>query len=124
MKPRGEWERCKPWIEAALPYTGGTHAIADIEAEMRRGHLALLAGQNSAMLCEVRNYPRMRALHIFLAGGDLMELKSFDPMIDSAARSLGCSRISIAGRHGWERALSDLGYRKRWTVLSKEMEHE
>ena len=121
---QSDWERCRPWIEAALPYAGGTHTIEDIEAEMRRGQLAMIAGQRSAVLCEIRNYPRLRALHIFLAGGDLMELKSFNPMMDNAARSMGCSRISIAGRHGWERALSDLGYAKRWTVLSKEIENE
>ena len=121
---QSDWERCRPWIEAALPYAGGTHAIEDIEAELRRGQLALLAGHTSAMLCEIRNYPRLRALHMFLAGGDLMELRSFNTMMDNAARSMGCSRISIAGRHGWEKALSDLGYRKRWTVLSKEIENE
>jgi hypothetical protein len=121
---QSDWERCRPWIEAALPYAGGTHTIQDIEIELRRGHLALMAGQKSAMLCEVRNYPRLCALHIFLAGGDLKELKSFNAMMDNAARNLGCSRISIAGRHGWERALNDLGYKKRWTVLSKEIGHE
>ena len=119
---RSDWERCRPWIAAALPYAGGTHAIEDVEDELVRGRLALLAGQRSAMLCEVRNYPRLRALHIFLAGGDLAELKSFNPMMDDAARTLGCSRISIAGRPGWERALRDLGYQKNWTVLSKEIE--
>jgi hypothetical protein len=119
-----DWERCRPWIEAALPYAGATHTIEDIEAEIRHGRLALLAGERSAMLCEVTNYPRLRALHIFLAGGDLMELKRFNTTMDNAARGLGCSRISIAGRHGWERTLGDLGYRKRWTVLSKEIGNE
>jgi len=121
---QSDWERCRPWIEAALPYAGGTHTIEDIEAEIGRGQLALMAGRESAMLCEIRNYPRLRALHIFLAGGDLKELRSFNAMMDNAARVMECSRISIGGRHGWERALSDLGYRKRWTVLSKEIANE
>ena len=121
---QSDWKRCRPWIEAALPYAGGTHTIEDIEAEMSTGRLALMAGERSAMLCEITNYPRLRALHIFLAGGDLAELRSFNAMMDDAARAMACSRISLAGRPGWEKALSDLGYKKCWTVLSKEIGHE
>jgi len=116
-----DWERCRPWIEAALPYTGGTHTIQDIEAELRCGQLALISGEKSAMLCEIRNYPRLRALHIFLAGGDLTELKSFNAIVDSAACVTGCTRITLAGRPGWQRALKEFGYEPKWTVLSKEI---
>ncbi len=92
------WERCKPWIESALPYTGGAYAIADIENEMRANRMALMAGERSAMVIEIRQYPRFRDFHIFLAGGDLKELLKFHEVAHDAARLLGCKRISTGGR--------------------------
>jgi hypothetical protein len=118
---REEWQRCRPWIEAALAYTGGTHGIEDIEREIRSGRMALIPRERSAFVVELIDYPRLRALHIFLAGGDLSELKAFDPHLDEIARSLGCSRVTIAGRTGFARALKDLGYQEKWTVLAKEI---
>jgi hypothetical protein len=115
------WQRCKPWIEAALPHTGGTHTIEDVERDIMSGRMALIPRERSAFVVELIAYPRLRALHIFLAGGDLSELKSFDPHMDRIARSLGCSRVTIAGRKGFARALKDLGFREKWTVLAKDV---
>jgi hypothetical protein len=41
--------------------------------------------------------------------------------MDEIARSLGCSRVTIAGRKGFARALKDLGFQEKWTVLAKEI---
>jgi hypothetical protein len=116
-----EWERCRPWIEAALEYTGGTHTLEDIEEAIAAGRMGLIALERSALIIEVHIYPRLKALHIFLAGGDLDELKSCDARMDATAKVLGCSRITIAGRRGFVRTLKDLGYRERWSVLAKEI---
>ena len=116
-----EWERCKPWIEAALPYTGGTHTIEDLEREILSGRMALIPRKRSAFVVELIVYPRLKALHIFLAGGDLTELKAFDPHMDQIARSLGCSRVTIAGRKGFARALKALGFHEKWTILAKDI---
>jgi hypothetical protein len=116
-----EWRRCKPWIEAALPYAGGTHTIEDLEREILSGRMALIPRERSAFVVELIIYPRLKALHIFLAAGDLSELKAFDPHMDEIARSLGCSRVTIAGRKGFARALKDLGFQEKWTVLAKEI---
>lgn len=112
-----EWDRCRPWIEAALPYTDDTHTIEDVEAALGRNEMALFPLQRSAFVCEVINYPRLKDLHIFLAGGDLEELKSAEPLLHKAATALGCSRISIAGRLGWARAVG--GWNRKWLVLIK-----
>lgn len=82
--------------------------------------MLLIVGQNCAMVFEVIVYPRLKVLHGFLCGGDLEELKSFDPKLQELKRALGCQKISIAGRKGWERALRGLGYVHACTVVSKE----
>ena len=104
-----------------MPYTGGTHTIEDVEDAINGGRMGLIALERSAFVIEVHAYPRLRALHIFLAGGDLDELRSCDARMDATAKALGCSRITIAGRRGFVRTLKDLGYRERWSVLAKEI---
>jgi hypothetical protein len=117
-----EWDRCKHWIAAALPYSGDTHTIDDIERGIATGRFGFYPLANAALVVEVIEYPQLRALHIFLAGGDLGELKFFTNRVaPDIARRLGCSRITIAGRKGFARALSDIGFEPRWYVLSKEV---
>jgi hypothetical protein len=118
-----EWRRCKRWIEAALPYACGTHTIEDLEREIWSGRLTLIALARSALIVEIIAYPRLRALHIFLAGGDLGELKAFvDGAMPELARLNRCSRITIAGRKGFSRALRDIGFEEKWVVLTKEIQ--
>jgi hypothetical protein len=122
LPPSGEWDRCRPYIEAALTYAGGTHELSDIEAGIQSGRFGLYPLANAALIAEIIEYPRLRALHIFLAGGDLEELKFFtDRVLPNVAREFGCSRITIAGRKGFARVLRDIGFQERWTVLSKEV---
>jgi hypothetical protein len=119
--PIGEWDRCRGWIEAALPFAGGTHTIEDVQEAIEAGRALLLAGKNSAMVCEVQTYPRLKSFHIWLAGGDLSELRSAQTQLEDLAWRFGCSRISIAGRRGWVRAIEDLGYEETFTTIVKEI---
>lgn len=122
MTPVSEWARCRPWISAALAYTGGTHTIEDVLALIESGRALLLAGERSAMVCEVATFPRMKSFHVWLAGGDLDELRNAaDTQLVELARQCGCSQISITGRRGWVRALRDQGYVEKFTTVVKEL---
>lgn len=114
-----EFERCRPYLEAALEYSGGTHTIDDVKYALDAQRMLLVPGERCAMVFEKTVYPRLSAFHGFLAGGDLEEIKSFDPKLDILARALGCSRIDISGRQGWARALRSLNYEPRWLTVSK-----
>jgi hypothetical protein len=57
-------------------------------------------------------------MHLFLAGGDLDELKGMVPMWQSWARFNNCSKVTLAGRRGWERALKDQGWKADLVYLS------
>lgn len=117
-----EFERAWHFIEPALEYSGGTHTKEDIRQAIERRDMLLITGPKSAMVFEVIVFPQMKVLHGFLCGGDLQELKSADPSLMELARALGCSRISIAGRYGWARALKDLDYTPTCTIVSKEVQ--
>src|SRR3954470_6587026 len=103
-----EWRRCRPWLEAALEYDGGFYGIEDIRAEVEAGEAQFWPGERSAVVTQVWPFPKVRALHYWLAGGELSELRdTLQPTIEAWAAGQGCTRAIIAGRRGWLRTLND-----------------
>lgn len=114
--------RCAGWLEAALEYAGGTHAIDDVIREIYTGKLQFWPGERSAIVTEIEYYPLMKSCHFFLAGGDLAELEEMTPKIEAWAKAQGCKRMTLAGRRGWERTfLAGGGYKPHWYVMAKEI---
>lgn len=106
----------------ALPYTGGTHELGDIGDMVADGSLQLWAGEASAALTELQEFPRMSVCHIFLAAGEKEELHDILEEIEAWAWTRGCSRITITGRKGWVRDLADRGFTESAVHLAKEIE--
>jgi hypothetical protein len=115
-------ERLRHHVEAALEYSGGTHGIEDIAEGLKSGRFQLWPADDSVVVTEIIVYPRLKNLHFFLAGGDLDELRLMRPLIESWGKSMGCTRVSLAGREGWAKTfLRDEGYKPKWFVLSKDL---
>ena len=54
-------------------------------------------------------------------GGDLDEIKAMNPDLEDFAKKCGCAGISLNGRPGWVKALTDLGYgAKKLHYVTKE----
>lgn len=117
-----DFARCSKWLEAALEYSGGTHGIEDIAAGVKEGRFQLWPAPKAAVITEIIVYPRLKALNYFLAGGDLDELKAMRPYIELWGKQNGCTRVTLAGRKGWQKTfLRDEGYEPKWFILSKEL---
>jgi hypothetical protein len=117
--------KCRKYIEDALEYSGGTHTFDDIAAGVLSGDFQLWHKDNSAIVTEIVVYPRLKDLHFFLAGGNLDELQQMTPIIEDWGKSVGCTRVTLAGRKGWQRTfLKDRGYEPQWQILSKELKNE
>ena len=122
MNDEEEFERLRHHVAAALEYSGGSHAVEDIADGIRRGFFQLWPGANSVIVTEIIVYPQLKELYVFLAGGDLDEIKLMQPLVESWGKSMGCTRVSLAGRKGWERSfLRDRGYEPKWFVLCKDL---
>jgi len=113
----------RAWIEAALPYCYCTHTIEDVERQIAEGRLQFWPGERCAVVTEIVDYPRLRALNFFLVGGDLNELiEQMEPAIVEWARRLGCTRIAQTGRKGWGRVLAPLGYQTTLSVMIRDLD--
>lgn len=110
-------------IEGALGYAGGTHTFEDIRAAVEAGSLQYWPGVRSAIITEIIEYPRSRALNFFLAGGDLAELEAMYPTIEQWGREQGCSIAVMSGRKGWERSFLTRteGWEPTLVVLEKQL---
>lgn len=120
-RPITEWDRCRPWIEAALKYTLGTHTIEDVEAGIADGRYQFWAGARSAIVTEIISYPRLKALNYWLIGGDLRELKYMERRISAWARGHGCSRAIGVGRKGFQRVFEEHGFKPQWWFVCKNL---
>jgi hypothetical protein len=114
------WLRCRPWVEAALGYAGGTHVWTDVWAEIAAGECQFWPGERSAMVTHILDFPRSRGLHFWLCGGDLSELLDMLPQIEAWGHAQGCTKFTTAGRPGWQRVLKAHGYQPVWNVCAKD----
>ena len=124
MTFEAEWARCAPWLEAALEYDGGLNRLDDVLDAVLAGEAHFWPGQRSVIVTEFWDLKRSggRALHCWLAGGDLGEIvEAMRPVITAFAREQGCTRITITGRSGWARSLKVDGFRQVCVGMSKEL---
>jgi hypothetical protein len=111
-----EWKRCSRWLSSALDEMW---SLDDVLEEIEMGRAIFWPMERSAVVTQLHQYPNGKVMRIWLAGGDLMELKRFLPAADNYAKSVGCVAIELEGRPGWERVLD--GYEKQRVILVKEL---
>jgi len=116
-----ELERCRPWLESALALSGGTHLFQDVVECVKLGTMQFWNAPKGCMVTEILEYPQKKVFHIFLAGGDLDQIKDFSDSAIYFAKLNGCSAMTLAGRRGWVKALGDLGWEEKFTTMSVEI---
>ena len=58
---------------------------------------------------------------MFLAAGELNEIKDMESSLVTYAKALECDYITLSGRRGWGKALNDLGYKVTHYDMAKEI---
>ena len=109
-----EWQTARQWIIPALEPEDSEN---DVVVRLLEGSAQLWLGEASAMITEVVREPR--TLHIWLAGGNLVDLMSMNGGTSAWARTMGCKSVTINWRKGWFRALRRLGFRPDGDLLRK-----
>lgn len=112
-------EQLRQWLEPALDRGGNTHSFDDVMAEIKAEKMQLWTGPKGAAVTLIYDYPLKRVLHVFLAGGELEQVKDFVPSMEVWGRAMGCTEMTLAGRRGWSRVLD--GWKPVLDVLAKEI---
>lgn len=117
-----EFRRVQIHIENALEYNANTLVLQDIVDQIATGDMHLWAGTDSAIITQIVQFPRRRALHVPFGGGNLAEITEMHSYIVEFAKQCGCQMITIAGRKGWERTfLKTVGFEYAYSVLKLEI---
>lgn len=96
------FKKSEQFLEPALKYDD-THNLQDIADAIDNCSMQLWPSKNAALVTQIQNYPRCRVLHVYLAGGKMKELIDLIPHIEEFAQHMGCHKITLTGRRGWQR---------------------
>lgn len=109
------------YIAKALEWQD-THCIEDVEKMVEEGYAQLWLGEQSAAVTEVITYPRAKALHLWLCGGDLDEIvDEMLPRAEAWARAEGCTKLTTGGRKGWDRVMKRAGFTPVASICAKDL---
>ena len=114
-----DWHECRDWLLPALEHSHGSHNEDDVLVRIASGEYKLWRFEKCAVVTMFIQYPRFKALNIFIAGGDLEDLKSRQCEIERWASSQGCARVYSGGREGWGRVFPE--YAKLGVVYYKDL---
>lgn len=119
MTLRNDYERCWPWLAAALEHGGNTHGKEDLWHAIESGGAQLHPLRNGAIVTTIQTHPSgMKDANGWLAGGNLDEILTVIPLLEEWLRSEGCARVTLTGRKGWMRRLPS--YRNTGLILVKD----
>lgn len=116
-----ELDRCAPWIEAALAYSGGTHTPQDVAEAIRAGTMQLWPAPKGCVVTEIVDFPRKRVCNVFLAAGEMAQVLDMRGDLAAWAKAQGCAALTAYGRKGWERVAARFGWTSPHVFLSKEL---
>jgi hypothetical protein len=106
-------------LQRALDRGGNTHNVDDVLRRIETGQARLWQNNDSVGVTEVIQYPNKRIARIWLAAGNVDDIKEVEPAVCMWAKENKCQEVHIDGRHGWERVWKD--YRAVRVTLVKEL---
>ena len=105
------WREISPLIARSTRRAGGAYEPIDVLRAAFLGQFGVWVCEvdgdiQAAIVTELKQYPRRRALEMIFAGGRNMHLwiEPARVAIDQHARDAGCQCITSLGRPGWLRA--------------------
>lgn len=102
-----EWRQCRAAMLPAIAETKGTHTEDDVLVELFTGRMKLWRRNASGLVTEFCQFPRLKCINVFLAGGELADILPLQIDIENYGRMNGCQRATmLAVRDGWLRTIN------------------
>jgi hypothetical protein len=115
---RGEFDRCWPWLESSMEFTGKTHTKEQVWERIASRKAFFWPNPSSALISEIIQHPSgLRSYNGWLAGGNLEEILQRIPVLEEHGRASDCDRAIVTGRRGWLRVFD--GYSEGGTRIYK-----
>ncbi len=115
---RDQFDRCGPWLQAALDRDIGAFELEDVWDHIATGKAQLWPSDKSAVVTSLEYWPRKVVLRYWLCGGELEDCLKLEPAIEAWAKQAGAVCGIIGGRKGWLKALK--GYKQACVYMVKD----
>ncbi len=118
-----EFDRCWPWLDAAVQRGGSHHTRESVWTGIVDGRFQFWPGRASAAVTHIDVFPTGNVFRVWLVGGDLAEVLEHEPGLAEWAKSKGCRSMELTGRKGWVKTLAPLGYLPGAITMSRRLDH-
>lgn len=101
-------------LDEAIAAAGGLYTPESIEQAVRAGRMQLWRAPDdtAVVVTQIGHYPEAKVLWVLLAAGELNAVMALQDTVAFWARAMGCSRIVMDGRAGWDKVLPQYGWRR------------
>lgn len=114
------WSQCRDGMLRAIEMTGGTHNEDDVLEAIIQGRMLLWTKGTSGLVTEFCQFPRMKVINVFLAGGELNDILPLQKEVEDFGRRNGCAKATmLAARDGWLRTIE--GGKKAGVYMTKDL---
>ena len=120
------WDKIEKLVDKVIPYTYGRMIAADVLHNLiiNHYHLWIIEKEDTIKaiaITEFMKYPRKTVLLInFISGDKLSEwIEELDRVLVKFSKETGCDFLEACGRAGWERKVTRLGWKKKFTIVEK-----
>lgn len=115
------WPYARRWIDVLVrrnrAMMTADEAYQKLKAKKLQMWLVVNGSVRAVYLTEVYDHPAGKTVGLPIVGGDLEAGLPHLETILEWARENGCVRAAGVGRRGWARALKQLGWRERATIV-------
>ena len=125
------WDKIEKLVDKVIPYTYGRMITADVlhNIIINHYHLWIIEKEDTIKaiaITEFMKYPRKTVLLInFISGDKLSEwVEELDRVLVKFSKETGCDFLEACGRAGWERKVTRLGWKKKFTIVEKHYDDE
>tara|TARA_R110000765_G_scaffold38570_5_gene84527 strand:- start:126 stop:548 length:423 start_codon:yes stop_codon:yes gene_type:complete len=125
------WDKIEELVDKVIPYTYGRMIAADVLHNLiiNHYHLWIIEKEDTIKaiaITEFMKYPRKTVLLInFISGDKLSEwIEELDRVLVKFSKETGCDFLEACGRAGWERKVTRLGWKKKFTIVEKHYDDE
>jgi hypothetical protein len=121
------WDAIQPLMQSFYERAEGRYEPEDIRELLKNNSFTLWAVVHnrelkSIVMNSIVQYPRLKELQIFMCAGD--GYKDWVGLVETIAqygRDMGCTKITALTRLGWDKILSNLGFKKTHIYLERNL---
>lgn len=104
------WSLAKPYLKQAIKRSEGRYSLQEIKYGCQLGEYVLWVVRNgkAAVVLEVSDYTHGKQCEIIMIGGEYMDTWIAElEEIESWCSRIGCNRMILTGRMGWQKILPE-----------------